>query len=61
MSLTDFFKQGRLREHRTSHEDIQALLGIAERSIADASVELVVPGTSDLGGFGNLRGLGARE
>jgi len=41
MSLTDFFKQGRLREHRTSHEDIQALLGIAERSIADASVELV--------------------
>lgn len=41
MSLTDLLKEGRLRRHRTSHEEIKALLGIAERSIADASVQAV--------------------
>lgn len=41
MSLTDLLKQGRLREHRASYQDIRALLAIADRSIADASVQLV--------------------
>lgn len=41
MSLTGLSKEGRLRKHRTSPQEIKALLGIAQRSIADASVQEV--------------------
>ena len=41
MSLDDLQKQGRLRSHRTSREEIGSLLAIVERDLEDASVTLI--------------------
>ena len=38
MSLNDLQKQGRLRSHRTSREEIGSLIAIVERDLKDAAV-----------------------
>jgi hypothetical protein len=43
MSLDDLQKQGRLRSHKTSREEIGSLIEIVKRDLNDASVSLISP------------------
>lgn len=39
MGLDEWLRQGRLRQHRPSLQELEDLLGLADRSLADARVE----------------------
>jgi len=41
MSLQDWLKEGTLKPHKTSTQEIDALLKVVARDIADASIELL--------------------
>ncbi len=41
MSITKFLKDGQLKKHRTSKQEVAALLQVAKRDVADSKVSEV--------------------